>query len=77
MALNIKTDSEFDEALAWLASQEGKSKSEIVRGLVIYWYGMKRKGFEFGALKKTVKEPIDSEMIMRELKQLDRDHDLD
>ena len=73
MALNIKTDKEFDQALAWLSTAEGKSKSEFIRSLVIYWYGIKRKGFEFGALKGSLKQPLNSEEILKGLKGIDQD----
>lgn len=78
MALNMATDEQFDEALNWLAELEKKTKSDVIRELVIERFASKREGFHFGALahlfKKT--EPK-SKKIQADLKAIDQDHDLD
>jgi predicted DNA-binding protein len=76
MALNMVTDKEFDEALAWLAQKESKTKSELVRELVLEKFVAKRSGFRFGALA-AVAGSGSGESMQRELKALDEDHDLD
>lgn len=77
MALNIVTDKSFDEALRWLARTEGKTKSDVIRDLILEYYANKRQGFQFGALASGMKKRQSSAAIQRELKAIDRDHDLD
>lgn len=75
MALNINTDPQFDQALDWIAKKEGKTKSDIVRDLVLERYMAKRMAFRFGALSHIAKGRASSKSIQKELKDLD--HDLD
>ncbi|HYC91230.1 MAG TPA: hypothetical protein VEO54_18565 [Thermoanaerobaculia bacterium] len=77
MALHIKTDSEFDEALQWLAQKEKRSKSDVVRESVLARYRSRKMGLEFGALRHLFGPEDTSESIARELKEMDADHDLD
>lgn len=77
MALHIKTDEEFDKALQWLSRREKRSKSEIVRESVLARYRSRKLGFEFGALRHLFGPDDTSESIARELKEMDKDHDLD
>ena len=77
MALHIKTDSEFDQALEWLSSTEKRSKSDVVRESVLSRYRARKRGFEFGALRHLMRPEDTSASIARELKEMDDDHDLD
>lgn len=77
VALHIKTDEEFDRALDWLAKVEERSKSDVVRESVLSRYRTRRKGFEFGALRRLAKKKQEVGAIQRELAELDDDHDLD
>lgn len=79
MALNILTDKEFDEALHWLAKKEGKTKSDLIRSLILDRFRNKRQGFQFGSLAPLIrgKKRISAKKILKELKEIDRDHDLD
>ncbi|MBI2340987.1 MAG: hypothetical protein HYU99_11585 [Deltaproteobacteria bacterium] len=78
MALNIVTDKKFDEALGWLVKKGKKTKSDVIRDLVLERYQNKRHGFHFGALSRLIKgkKPASGE-ILKDLKQIDKDHDLD
>ena len=73
MALNIHTDKTFDEALTWLSTQEGKTKSDVVRELVLERFRNRRRGFAFGALAWTAKS-ADS---VAELKTFDLESELE
>jgi hypothetical protein len=76
MALNIQTDKKFDAALNWLVKLEQKTKSTIVRELVLNCFRFKKSGFQFGAfadLEKTGKRSLN---VIHLLKQIDKDHDL-
>lgn len=77
MALNIVTDKSFDEALEWISKKENRTKSDVIRELVLEKFHEKRMGFIFGSLKNIVKGKIHSQSIMSELKAMDDDHDLD
>ena len=77
MALHIKTDSEFDKALEWLSRSEKRSKSDVVRDSVLARYRTRKRGFEFGALRDPGGPEESSDVILRELKDIDADHDLD
>ncbi len=78
MALNIVTDKKFDQALEWLAEKEAKTKSDIIRELVLERLANKRQGFQFGAAARLFAEKVPtSEEIRNELKEIDQDHDLD
>jgi predicted DNA-binding protein len=77
MALNMVTDKKFDEALKWLSEKEKKTKSDIIRELVLRRMQSKKTGFQFGALAHLYgrKKPS-SKTILKELKQIDKDHDI-
>lgn len=78
MALNMVTDTAFDRALAWLAKQAAKTKSDIIRELVLRDYQAKRRGFNFGALRHLLNEAIpSSEEILTELAEIDADYSQD
>lgn len=77
MALNIVTDQSFDEALKWLSRKEKKTKSDVIRDLVVERYMSKKQGFRFGALAGVLKKKPSTRQIVKELKELDVDHDLD
>lgn len=78
MALNMTTDPHFDEALKWLAEKEKKTKSDIIREMVLERYQAKKAGFRFGALSLYfAKEKNREQQIQKELKEMDKDHDLD
>lgn len=76
MALNIVTDHGFDEALIWLSKKEKKTKSDVIRDLVMERYVNKKQGFRFGALAGLVKKHPTTRQILTDLKKLDEDHDL-
>ncbi len=80
MALNMVTDKKFDKALGWLSKRAKKTKSEIVRDLVINEYNSKLNGFRFGALAHLFpkgKKPTTAQ-ILRDLKKIDEEaYDLD
>jgi len=74
MALNMVTDTAFDRALGWLAKQADKTKSDIIRELVLRDYQAKRRGFNFGALRSLVNGPVpSSEDVLAELAEIDAD----
>ncbi|MGB0680392.1 MAG: hypothetical protein ACPGUV_12085 [Polyangiales bacterium] len=77
----MATDTDFDQALAWLAESERKSKSAIVRELVFARVTEARQAFRFGALAEarcdTKPREDGVEAIVRELKSLDEDAGLD
>ena len=77
MALNIVTDKKFDEALNWLAKKIKKTKSDVIRDLILERYQNQRQGFHFGSLAPLVRgEKSSSKSILKELKEIDKDHDL-
>ncbi len=73
MAINLHTDPKFEKCLDWLSKQSQKTKTDIIKELVLERYHLKKCGFEFGALKS--KKKTSSLQIQKELKRLD--HDLD
>ena len=75
MALNIHTDPQFEKYLAWLSKQFQKTKTDVIKELVVEKYHAKRFGFRFGALKPA--RPLSSKAIQAELKKMDDDRDLD
>lgn len=75
MALNIHTDREFERRLTWLSRRLGKTKTTLIKELVTERYQAHRSGFGFGALRSA--QPHTARRMQRDLKQLDRDHDLD
>lgn len=75
MALNIHTDSRFERYLEWLSHHSKKTKTDIIKELVFERYQLKRGGFKLGALK-TLRKPS-PQKLQKELKRLDKDHDLD
>ena len=77
MALNIHTDLQFEKYLNWLSRYSGKTKTDVIKDLVIERYHFKKTGFQFGAFKDSYKKRTSSKRIQDELKQMDRDHDLD
>lgn len=77
MAFHIKTDEDFDKALEWLARVEQKSKSEIVREAVLNRYSAKKEGFALGALAHLRRPGDSSKSILKVLKQMDADPELD
>jgi len=78
MALNIITDRDFDSALTWLSKEEKKTKADIVRESILERFHTKKNGFQFGSLKKLMRSKKNSSRaIERELKEMDKDHDLD
>ena len=77
MALNIVTDKKFDEALNWLAKKIKKTKSDVIRDLILERYQNQRQGFHFGSLASLVRgKKSSSKSILKELKEIDKDHDL-
>ena len=77
MALHMNTDEDFDRALEWLAREENRSKSDVIRDAVISRYRARRGGFAFGGLAH-LKQPGDTaRTIRRQLGQVDRDDELD
>lgn len=77
MAFHIKTDEDFDKALEWLARVEQKSKSEIVREAVLNRYSAKKEGFALGSLAHLRRPGDSSKSILKVLKQMDADPELD
>lgn len=79
MALNIITDPQFDKNLAWLARKEEKTKSDVIRDLVFEKVKEKKPhSFQRGALRHLFKgKRPTTEEIVKELKEMDEDHDLD
>lgn len=78
MALNMTTDKQFDEALQALTQKEKKTKSDIVRELVLGRYQSLQHGFQFGGLAPHLSNPKPTtEQILDELKEIKEDHDLD
>ena len=77
MALNMLTDKQFDEALEWLSKKEKKTKSDVIRNLLLERYHDKRKVFQFGALATHVRKKPTLKQTLEELKEMDNDHDLD
>ena len=79
MALNIVTDKKFDKALAYLAKRKNQTKSDIIRELVLEKCKKMQNGFQRGALAHLFppgQKPT-TEQILKELKELDADNDLD
>lgn len=78
MALNIVTDKKFDEALNWLAKKVKKTKSDVIRDLILERYQNQRQGFHFGSLVPLIrgKKPSSSS-VLKELKEIDKDKDHD
>lgn len=74
MAINIHTDKIFEKRLNWLAHNTGKTKTQIIKELILEKYQSKKEGFQFGALKDV---SFDSRQVQKELKKMDNDHDLD
>ncbi|GEM_PF-3131698 len=75
MALNIHTDPKFEKCLEWLSRHSRKTKTDVIKELVLEQYRLKQSGFQFGALKLT--KSLSSKKIQKELKRLDKDRDLD
>lgn len=73
MAINLHTDPEFEKCLEWLSKQTHKTKTAVIKDLVLERYRIKKAGFQKGALKLK----ISSSAAQKELKELDKDHDLD
>ncbi len=77
MALNIITDQAFNEALEWLSKKERKTKSDIIRELVLEQVRHKKQGFRFGAMKNFIKDKkISRTQILKELKSMDQADDI-
>jgi hypothetical protein len=73
MSFNMLTDKEFDRALADLVKQTGKTKSQIVRDLVIAAREQRGSVLPFGLLAHQVKKHAGVENIVASLKELDDD----
>lgn len=73
MAVNIHTDSRFERVLAWLSRKANKTKTDLLKELVMERYHLKKASFQFGAFKPARKKS--SRSIQSTLKSLD--HDLD
>lgn len=75
MAMNIHTDKQFEKRLSWLSRTLRKTKTQVVKDLVSEQYVLKLQGFRRGAFKSRLN--LSAKKIARELKSLDKDHDLD
>ena len=75
MAINVHTDSRFEKYLAWLSRYSRKTKTDLIKELVLERYQATKSGFRFGAFRGS-KKPSPARLQKR-LKKLDRDHDLD
>ena len=73
MSFNMLTDREFDRALADLVKQTGKSKSQIVRELVIAARERSAAVLPFGILAHQLKTHPGVDSIVASLKELDDD----
>lgn len=74
MAINIHTDRKLESHLEWLSRHTQKTKTDVIKGLVMERYELLRMGFRFGALGG---KKISLKKITKWLKDLDKDHDLD
>ena len=80
MALNIHTDPQFEKYLEWLTRRSQKTKTDVIKELVVERYRWQRFGFQFGAFKglgKQVSKKTSEKQIRSDLKKMDEDHDLD
>ena len=75
MAINIHTDPKFEKYLEWLSRHSKKTKTDVIKELVMERFRLQRAAFRFGSLKPSQKPS--SKKLQKELKILDRDHDLD
>jgi len=75
MALNIHTDPQFEKHLEWLSRRLKKTKTDVVKDLVLEKYRLQKAGLRFGSLKAG--NPLPSKKAQKELKSLDDDRDLD
>lgn len=75
MALNIHSDPQFEKHLEWLSRRLKKTKTDVIKELVLEKYHLKKSGFRFGSLKSA--KTLSSKTLQKELKTLDRDRDLD
>ena len=69
MAINLHTDPYFEKCLNWLSKTSKKTKTDVIKEIVLEKYRLQRAGFQFGALKP--KHPISSKQIQKELKDMD------
>lgn len=74
MAINIHTDPTFEKYLNWLSDHTNKTKTDLIKELVLERYRLKRAGFQFGALRTA--KTVSSRKIQNTLKKLDKDRDL-
>ena len=74
MALNIHTDAHFEKYLNWLSRHSNKTKTDVIKYLVLERYLLKKSGFRFGAFSPSGKPS--SADLQKELKEMDEDRDL-
>lgn len=75
MAINIHTDAQFEKRLQWLSKKSGKTKTEIIKELVLEKYQTAKSGLRFGSLKGFIQMTPDE--LQKELKAMDEGYDLD
>ncbi len=75
MAINIHTDADFEKHLNWLCRRTGKTKTALLKELVLERYRQQKAGFRFGGLRLGKRSAQRS--LQTTLKEIDRDHDLD
>jgi hypothetical protein len=75
MAINIHTDQRFEKVLTWLSRQSRKTKTDLLKELVMERFYLKKAGFQFGVFRPAHKRS--PKAVQASLKALDFDHDLD